>query len=538
MHCFINFDEKWKDKELPKYFTNPFDYTPHPLCVQAAEQLQAQLGDPKSDMKGKMFGVLVVKNKSEELGFLAAYSGNDQAQSKQIPFVPQVFDLCNPNGFFRKGEAELTQINRSIEKKENSSELKSILQNLKEEKTKANDALQVAKLAMAKAKNNRQIKRVEASNYPDKECILQQLIKESQTEKSKFNKLKKECKKQIEEIQLKLDAYYLYVNELKQQRKIKSARLQKRIFDSYLFLNTKGKVKSASTIFKGTDAKVPPAGAGDCCAPKLLQYAFQNKLKPIAIAEFWWGPSPKKEIRKHAYFYQACKSKCEPILGHMLKGLEIEKSKTENRKLAIEVLYDDDSIAIINKPAGLLSVPGKQENESVYTQAKALFPNSEDPLIVHRLDMATSGIMLLAKTKAVHENLQKQFLNKSIQKRYVAILDGAINEDSGIIDLPLRVDLDDRPRQLVCFEYGKPAVTKWEVIERTQTQTKVHFYPITGRTHQLRIHSAHPEGLNAPIVGDELYGLKSERLMLHAEEITFVHPSTQKEMSFKCLADF
>ena len=508
MHCLNSFNKTFQDKELPESFTNPFDYTPHPLCIQAAQQLQAQLGNPKPSTKGKMYGLLVVKDKNGDLGFLAAYSGNEQAQSTQISFVPQIFEITNPNGFFRKGEAELNKINEAIYNEENSPELEQLLKQLDDQKEKANNAIKEAKLAISKEKEERQAKREEASNKTDKDSILKQLIKESQTEKSKFNKLKKECKKQIEEIQLKLDTYYQHVNGLKQQRKIQSAQLQKRIFDNYLFLNIKGKTKSATAIFQETDAKIPPAGAGDCCAPKLLQYAFLNHLKPITIAEFWWGPSPKKEIRKHGYFYPACKSKCEPILGHMLKGLEIEKSKAENKKLAIKVLYDDDSIAIINKPAGLLSVPGKEEQESVYNQAKALYPNSEDPLIVHRLDMATSGIMLVAKTKSAHEILQKQFLSKTIQKRYVAILGGTITKDSGIIKLPLRVDLEDRPRQMVCFEFGKPALTKWNVVERTQTQTRVHFYPITGRTHQLRVHSAHQNGLNTPIIGDELYGIK------------------------------
>ena len=375
-------------------------------------------------------------------------------------------------------------------------------------------------------------------NKSDQEDILKQLIKESQSEKSQFNKLKKEWKLKIESIQEKLSNSQNQIQELKQIRKTQSAQLQKRIFDSYVFLNAQGNEKSASAIFKETDAKFPPAGAGDCCAPKLLQYAFQNQMKPLAMAEFWWGNSPKKEIRKHAYFYPSCKSKCEPILGHMLKGLPIEKAEKRTEKLHIEVLHEDEHMAIIHKPSGLLSVPGKVKQESVYSQVKTRYPKSEGPLIVHRLDMATSGIMLIAKTKSAHENLQKQFLNKSIQKRYVAVLNGVLSEDSGSIELPLRVDLEDRPRQLVCFEYGKAALTKWEVVERTSSQTRVHFYPVSGRTHQLRVHAAHPLGLNTPIVGDELYGLKADRLLLHAEEIHFIHPLTKEKMSYQASAPF
>ncbi|WP_054717687.1 pseudouridine synthase [Marinifilum fragile] len=538
MHCFIPFNKPLEHKVLPECFTNPFDYTPHPLCVQAAEELQAKLGAPNPNSKGKMYGVLIVKNHFDEIGYIAAYSGNDQAQEIQIPFVPQVFEITNPDGFFRKGEAELNQINQAICKEENSPDLKQLQKELNNEVQNANDTLEAVKLDMAKAKKERQVKRAEANNHPDKESILKHLVKESQTEKSKFNKLKKECKEKIESLQLKADEHYHRITGLKQARKTQSAQLQKQIFDSYLFLNIEGKEKSANAIFKESEAKVPPAGAGDCCAPKLLQYAFQNKLKPIAMAEFWWGTSPKKEIRKHGYFYPSCKSKCEPILGHMLKGMSIEKAKQEDKNLSIKVLYEDDAIAIINKPSGLLSVPGKEMQESAYTQVKALYPDADGPLIVHRLDMATSGIMLIAKTKSAHVNLQKQFLSKSIQKRYVALLDGIIEEDFGTIDLPLRVDLNDRPRQLVCFEHGKPAFTKWKVVERTPSKSKIHFYPVSGRTHQLRVHAAHPLGLNTPIVGDPLYGLKADRLMLHAEEITFVHPSTQKKINFECLAEF
>jgi tRNA pseudouridine32 synthase/23S rRNA pseudouridine746 synthase len=524
--------------ELPEFFTNPFDYRPHPYCVQAAEQLQEKLGEPESESKGKMYGVLIVKNKSGELGFLSAYSGNEQSQFSDIPFVPQVFEITNPKGFFRKGEAELNQMNETIHKAEHSEEHKQLLEDLNAEKEQAEILVNQAKLALKQAKKERKAKRKQAEQEAEHEHILEQLIRESQREKSQFNQIKRACKQKVEAAKAKLDAYQKEVNELKQARKKRSAQLQQQIFDSYLFLNAEGSVKSASDIFRETDAKVPPAGAGDCCAPKLMQYAYQNELEPIAMAEFWWGKSPKKEIRKHAYFYPACKSKCEPILGHMLKGLKLEKTAKKVKKLQIEVLYEDDAIAIIHKPSGLLSVPGKEEKESVYSQAKTIYPQAEEPLIVHRLDMATSGIMLIAKTKTAHEILQKQFLDKSIQKRYVAILDGVVPQEEGSIKLPLRVDLEDRPRQLVCFEYGKEAFTKWKVVERSKRHSKVHFYPITGRTHQLRVHAAHADGLNTPIVGDELYGQKAERLLLHAEEIRFVHPTTNKAMTFICPAKF
>ncbi|MCL3779023.1 RluA family pseudouridine synthase [Prolixibacteraceae bacterium JC049] len=538
MHCFITFNNLETGKALPEYFTNPFHYSPHPLSVLAAQQLQAQLGAPNPDSKGKMYGVLIAENQLGELGYLAAYSGNEKPQTVQIPFVPQVFEVTHPEGFFRKGEAELNLLNQTIKQKENSPQLKQLQDELKDITAGTEQTISTTKLAMAAAKKERKVRRAKAENDPNKEIVLQELIKESQTERSNFKQLKNECKQKVEEVATRLNGLLQEIKELKQTRKNKSAQLQQQIFDSYIFLNALGKEKSASAIFEETDATVPPAGTGDCCAPKLLNYAFQNELKPIAMAEFWWGNSPKKEIRKHGYYYPACNSKCKPILGHMLKGLKVEDSGIKSSNLPIKVLYDDDAIAIINKPAGLLSVPGKEITESVYTQAKALYPDAEEPLIVHRLDMETSGILLIAKTKAAHKNLQKQFLSKTIHKRYVAILDGIIEKDAGTIDLPLRVDLDDRPRQLVCYEHGKPALTKWEVKERTDSHTKIHFYPISGRTHQLRVHAAHPLGLNTPIVGDELYGLKADRLKLHAEKITFTHPSTGEEIVYNYPAEF
>lgn len=538
MHCLIEFKGINKSTELPESFTNPFYYSAHPLCIQAAKQIQSMLPAANIDDKGKMYGVLVVKQANDKIGFLAAYSGNKQSRSFQVPFVPQVFDIINPNGFFRKGEAELDTINHSISVAEKSPELKKLQQELQQAGENEENIIKDAKKAIKQAKEKRKALRQDAINHPNKEQILEQLIKESQTEKSQFNKLKKKLKHQLEEKQQQLDSYLEQINLLKKKRKIQSAQLQKQLFDHYLFPNALGEQKSASDIFNQTALRIPPAGTGDCCAPKLLNYAFLHQLIPLAMAEFWWGPSPKKEIRQHGHFYPACKSKCEPILGHMLKGLKIEKQKSYHPQLDIELIYEDDVIAIINKPAGLLSVPGKEEKDSVYSQIKTLYPKASGPLIVHRLDMATSGIMIIAKTKEAHEHLQKQFLNKTIQKKYVALLDGILKEEKGIIDLPLRVDLDDRPRQLVCFDYGKRALTRWQRMDRKENQTRVHFYPVTGRTHQLRAHAAHPLGLKTPIVGDELYGQKARRLMLHAEEISFLHPTSLQKMNFQTPAEF
>ncbi|MDA9349808.1 RluA family pseudouridine synthase, partial [Polaribacter sp.] len=337
-----------------------------------------------------------------------------------------------------------------------------------------------------------------------------------------------------------LDAFEKQIATLKKARKEASALLQKTLFEKFQFLNQQKETKALIDIFNNPAIK-PPAGAGECAAPKLLQFAFKNDLTPVCMGEFWWGISPNSAIRKHKNFYPACQGRCKPILNHMLDGIamdenlliqEISKDKT------LATIYEDDVMLVIHKPAEFLSVPGKEITDAVYTRIKEKYPNATGPLIVHRLDMSTSGILLLTKTKEANKHLQNQFIKRTIQKRYVALLDGDLTEDKGKITLPLRVDLDDRPKQLVCFEHGKNAETRWEVIQRENGKTRVYFYPITGRTHQLRVHAAHKNGLNAPIIGDDLYGKKQDRLHLHAEFIAFIHPTTNEKMSFRVAPAF
>ena len=270
--------------------------------------------------------------------------------------------------------------------------------------------------------------------------------------------------------------------------------------------------------------------------PKLLQYAYQHQLEPIAMAEFWWGDSPKTEIRHHGYYYPACKGKCEPILHHMLQGLRVDENPLladSHRETKLDILYEDDYLLVINKPEGMLSVPGKGDADSVYQRLRILYPDATGPIIVHRLDMATSGLLLAAKTKEAHQNLQAQFKNRTIQKRYIALLEGEVPQDEGEIRLPLCPDPLDRPRQIVSEEFGKPALTRYRVLERTSGKTLIAFYPQTGRTHQLRVHAAHLQGLHCPILGDELYGRKAERLYLHAEYLAFTHPITSERIEIQ-----
>ncbi|MCG8581057.1 MAG: pseudouridine synthase [Bacteroidales bacterium] len=532
MQCFYPIPEQFIG-EIPNVFNNPFDYSPHRLCIYAKEQLENTLPHASKMGKGKMYGVLIVKNHAGQIGYLAAYSGNDKELSTAIHFVPQVYDITNPSGYFRTEEQKLNKINADIKQLKNSTKAELLKQQLSAKEKTVKLTLTQNKEQIKKNKARREKTR----NSTTDEAILQQLIKESQTEKSNFNKLKKELKKELDILKAEIETYNEQVSALKKLRKAKSAEIQQQLFNNYIFINASGEKANATDIFKQKLNTLPPAGTGDCAAPKLLQYAFLHKYQPIVMAEFWWGPSPQKEVRQHGYFYPACKSKCEPVLGFMLQGLRIEQAQTKPLR-QIEVLFEDPSLIIINKPSGLLSVPGKADRDSVYLQVKLLFPDAEEPFIVHRLDRDTSGLMIITKTKRAYVNIQKQFLNHDVKKRYVAILDGSVNEDTGIIDLPLRVDLEDRPRQLVCYQYGKAASTKWEVVKRLNNQTRIHFYPLTGRTHQLRVHAAHNKGLNAPIIGDPLYGQKANRLLLHAETIEFIRPNTNKVVSFICPPPF
>ena len=445
---------------LPQLFTYPFHYTPHPLCVKAAEEVQQYL-QTRTDwheelQQGKMFGVLVVKTPTGEVGYLAAFSGNLAGSNHHDYFVPPVYDLLNPDGYFKEEEARISAINVML--------------------NHTND-------------NNQEI-----------------------------------------------------IEALKEERKQRSIALQQWIFEQFRLRNARGEEQDIYSIFTQTAHRNPPAGTGECAAPKLLQYAYLNNLQPLVMAEFWWGDSPKGEIRRHGHYYPACRHKCEPILNFMLQGLQVEPNPllTSNTDATqLETVYEDDYLLVVNKPAGMLSVPGKTGQASVLTLLQERYPDATGPILVHRLDMATSGLLLAAKDKDTHALLQKQFEGRTVKKRYIALLEGIPQaEPKGFIRLPLRPDFHNRPLQMVCYEYGKPAVTRYEIMDTENDRTRMAFYPETGRTHQLRVHAAHPEGLNCPIVGDPLYGQPADRLYLHAERLEFRHPVTGQRLQIQKEAPF
>lgn len=544
--------------DKPKKFTFPFYYEPHPLSILAAEQVQDYLIENEGVLKhnfgldgwneglviGKMFGVLVVEKPTGELGFLAAFSGKLADSNDHDYFTPAVFDLLDSSGFFKKEENEINKLNKDIELLENQLDYTQNVKLKAELENTYATHLALLKNQIKKEKEKRKLTRQQLMASNDNSSIdarLEELRQLSLKEQYHLKDFQRAHKTQLSDLESKINAHKALISQLKELRKSRSFSLQNKIFDSYSFLNSKHVKRSLLSIFANSTDSKPPAGAGECAAPKLLQYAFLHQLKPICMAEFWWGASPKSEVRVHKNFYPACRGKCEPILSHMLSEVEMDENpmlQNPAEKLNLEIIFEDDFILAVNKPTEMLSVPGKSISDSVYLRIKQQFPNATGPLIVHRLDMSTSGILLLAKDLDTYKKLQVQFIKRKVEKRYLALLDGVLDEDYGEINLPLRVDLDDRPRQLVCHEHGKPAHTKWEVVQRFKDKTLVYFYPQTGRTHQLRVHAAHPLGLNTSIVGDDLYGKKDKRLCLHAETLIFTHPIFKTRISLQVDIDF
>ena len=491
-----------------------------------------------------MFGVLVVQKKDKSLGYLAAFSGNTSIPDKGFPFVPSINDFWDADGFYQQGVREYDLMSAELEALENDADFQQLKSNFKKLSEEAEQELSNLQTAQKTAKKARYLKRTEAESTlspEDFEALNASLNKESIDLSYHFKRTKKDWNERLESISNAIKDKNVQIEDLKNQRKLLSKDLQQKIYSGFQFLNKAGERKGLDDIFSDTALKQPPSGAGECAAPRLLQYAFQQGLKPIALAEFWWGMSSKSEIRHHQQYYPACIGKCQPILSHMLKGIEMDPSPlelqlAEDKK--IEIIYEDDYLILINKPSGLLSVPGRTISDSVMTRMQTLYKGTEKPMVVHRLDMDTSGIMLLAKNPEIYKALQKQFIKRTVKKRYLALLEGLVTEEEGKIELPLAGDYLNRPNQIVCFEEGKPALTFWRVLKRIEKRTLIHFYPHTGRTHQLRVHAAHSMGLNAPIVGDDLYGSKDKRLCLHAEWIELEHPVERKRISFECKAEF
>ena len=587
----------------PRQFTYPFCYDVDPLAEAASLELQRYIADADlmSTEKGcgKMFGVLVVEYEDEsgalQRGFLAAYSGLLGGRNDWPYFVPPVFDAQQPDGHFKRTEREISAINSEIAAIENDAEYLQSVEQHEQTKKRLQAEVDAFKAEVDAAKVRRDARR--KSGEPLSEEEQAEMIRESQFMKAELRRRRKAMEQANSTLHI---PHSTFLKSLQRKRKQMSDELQRWLFAAYRMLNAKGEERDLIDIFREYTHAMPPAGAGDCCAPKLLQYAYLHHLRPVCMAEFWWGESPASEIRHHLHYYPACRSKCLPILTHMLKGLDVAPNPLAQKRHTAEprVLYADEYIMVVDKPAGMLSVPGKAESvrsefsDSANISVEEYFANLQLPTnsqftteqftigeadnsklktqnskflkAAHRLDMDTSGLLVLARTEQAYVELQRQFASRETVKRYEAVLSGVPTQNSKLktqnastqpsgcleaISLPLIADINDRPRQRVDMEHGKPALTLYNIVEVRAVdantavayttkkvdkgRTLIHLYPKTGRTHQLRVHCAHPLGLACPILGDPLYGIeRADRMYLHAAELTFRHPVTGETMHF------
>ena len=611
--------------------------SPRALAFVAARRVAAYVEQhpelTAGEVCGKMYGVLVVEAPGGCLAFLAAHSGLLGGRNDWPFFVPPVFDAQQPDGHFKTREREISGMNRRIAELMQRPQLFEARQRLEQVRQQTGRVIAREREEVKARKARRDAMRREQPQMDDATKAM--LIRESQHDKAQLRRLTKSCEATVAEHKKALDVLEREIEALKRERRESSDALQRWLFDQYVMLNAKGMRRTLIDIFARFNGTLPPAGAGDCCAPKLLQFAYANNLRPVSLAEFWLGAPPPTEVRRHLQFYPPCRSKCYPILLFMLQGLDAplpgaeeiyplreeegggttndakgsldakasfdakasldakasfddkasldakcsfdEKASIDAKEAhgdkaslddngfldaqdhiykkcgaSLHIIYEDEQMAVVSKPSGMLSVPGKSSRLSVESIVREHYGIAADvPVIVHRLDMDTSGLLLIARTREAHKALQQQFLDHTVSKSYLALLEGVPHEEvtsehvvwhsshTGTITLPLRPDLDDRPRQLVDFVHGKPAVTRFRLLKVIDGHQLIALTPVTGRTHQLRMHCAHHLGLNCPILGDPLYGNAIEpsadiaqRLYLHAEQITFRHPVTGEVFAF------
>ena len=543
-------------------FTDPFRYAPHPLVRSAAEFVMSDLDERirngklpeevcKGFLEGKMLGVLVCESEGlEEPVYVAGFSGSVGNRSVVEGFVPPIYDLLDPDGYFKEKEADISAINKEIYDLLSSERYLALKAELAEAERRYDSETQAFRDRMTASKQDRARRRAEG-------CDPNQLIRESQFEKAEFRRIKTLLNNDIELFKESIASITSRVNDLKISRAQMSDKLQEWIFKQYRVHNALGEESSIYDIFS-SQGLLPPGGTGDCAAPKLLEHAYRHGLKPLAMGEFWYGTSPDTAVRTHGHFYPSCTSKCGPLLGFMMKGLELEKECPA--MIDPVIVHEDDCLVAVSKPSGMPSVPGLDGRISVQEWLEQHYgccgeDSACEVHAVHRLDMDTSGVLLFAKNSEAAVCLRKQFEEHTIRKTYMARLcpidsrhADASSEESqsldtlaatGRIELPLSPDYDERPRQKVDKRQGKEAITEYEISSFNQDGTiDIIFHPVTGRTHQLRVHSAHHLGLGRPILGDMLYGGQSkaapetpERLHLHARSITFNHPATLEQIT-------
>ncbi len=523
--------------DVPDELNDPFDYEPDVSALAAWDDLRGEIARRKEWAeeigRGKMFGVLVFVDAEGRPGYLAAYSGQIGGRCDWQGFVPAVFDYLSPDGHFKTTEAEISALNEQISQLCSDKDYLSLRDRLLRLESEGQQSLSEQAAAMRMAKRQRDQRRQEGYLSAAEAGAM---IRESQFLKAELRRAKKMQEERVAAVKSELQPLEDAITALKHRRHEMSDQLQRWLFAQFQMLNSRGERRNLLEIFASTPQQIPPSGSGECCEPRLLQYAFAHGLSPRSIAMFWWGESPKDVVRHAGHYYPACGGKCKPILEWMLDGMTLRRGPiaTSGRHCQLNMLYDDEYLCVVDKPSGMLSVPGRSERESVVSILKEMWGGAVQPFVVHRLDMATSGVIVVAKDADTQRLLQSQFAHHRVEKRYVALLEKRLPAGSGRISLPLRADVENRPYQVVDHEHGRRSQTDYEIL----SDGRVLLTPLTGRTHQLRVHCAHSEGLACPIKGDALYGHPSDRLYLHAESLTLDHPVTGQRLTFRSPCPF
>ncbi|MFR9650985.1 MAG: RluA family pseudouridine synthase [Rikenellaceae bacterium] len=523
-------------EQLPERLNTPFNNQPPRYADIAAvkvrellEELQCQYPTISAELKlGKMVGFLVIEH-NEGVGMLAAFSGSLAGRYTLPNFVPPIYDLDSPHSHFRAIEKQITAINNEIKRRESSDELKAARERTEEQELRAKEQLKVAKEAYKEAQQLRERRRAEGSED------ISIINRESQHQKGELRRLKQSVESEVKRGYEIYNSLLSEINNLKDRRAELSNILQREIFESYIVMNGYGEQRSIYDIFIESRSTPPPSATGECAAPKLLHYALSHSLRPLSIGEFWVGESPKGEVRHDGEFYEACVSRCHPLLNYMLQGVDYQREDSQSREETIEIIYEDNDLIVIDKPSGLLSIAGRKESHCVESIIRAKYPELNCSIMVHRLDQDTSGVMVVAKSDTSHRELQRQFASREVHKIYIADVKGVVSPEQGEIDLPISADYENRPRQRIDHERGKEARTIYRVVKCDGITTRLELRPQNGRTHQLRIHCASSEGLSTPIIGDQLYGhneTESIRLHLHAQQLEFTHPVTGRRLQF------
>lgn len=538
---------------------NPFDYTPDRECEQAFRELIKKIENLKGSVKpddirvvseleaGKMLGVLIASDASGIRHTLFAFSGQIGDSGFYHPgFVGPAFDYLRPDGYFKTKERDISRQNIEISRFERE-RLSKIRYDYESARKRCETEVAEYREKCRISKNERDAKR--ASGNPD-EAELAAMIRQSQFEKAELHRIKKRMAVKLEPFDIKLKEAQSRLEALKEKRCSDSEALQTWLFSNFRLLNARGESRNLMEIFADTPTRIPPSGAGECCAPKLLQAAYLQGWHPEAIAEYWYGKPKSGEVRVHGCHYPACRGKCLPVLRWMLQGLDIEPPLSDSFTCAAiqepEIIFENQWFCVVNKPAGMLSVPGKGEAVSVQNWLEDRYGRDKSVKMAHRLDQDTSGLLIATFGELPYKTMQSLFATRKVTKTYVADLEGNYESraipQKGLIDLPLSPDWLDRPRQRVDLESGKEAVTDYEFISVAEGFSRIIFHPHTGRTHQLRVHSASVMGLGLPIAGDRLYGTKSgsqhRRLHLHAHKIEFTFPIDGKSYTFESPVPF